>query len=94
MCLAVPGRILDLADEDGDALTRSGRVSFGGVVKRVNLAFVPEAVVGDYVIVHVGFAISRLDRAEAERALAELRALDPESYAALGQATTPPNAPA
>ena len=65
MCLAVPGKILTVTD--GDGLTRSGRVSFGGVVREVNLAFVPEAAVGDYVMVHVGFAISRVDEHEAER---------------------------
>ena len=50
-----------------DPLTRSGRVSFGGVVKEVNLACVPEAALGDYVIVHVGYAISKLDEAEARQ---------------------------
>lgn len=50
-----------------DPLTRSGRVSFGGIVKEVNLAYVPEAKVGDYVIVHVGFALSVLDETEAQR---------------------------
>lgn len=65
MCLAVPGKILTVTE--GDGLTRSGRVSFGGVVREVNLAFVPEAAVGDYVMVHVGFAISRVDEHEAER---------------------------
>ncbi len=65
MCLAVPGKILTVTE--GDGLTRSGRVSFGGVVREVNLAFVPEAAVGDYVMVHVGFAISRVDEQEAER---------------------------
>jgi len=65
VCLAVPGKILTVTE--GDGLTRSGRVSFGGVVREVNLAFVPEAAVGDYVMVHVGFAISRVDEHEAER---------------------------
>jgi len=71
VCLAVPGKILTVTE--GDGLTRSGRVSFGGVVREVNLAFVlnlafvPEAAVGDYVMVHVGFAISRVDEQEAER---------------------------
>ena len=65
MCLAVPGRILSIAG--GEGLDRTGRVSFGGVVKEVNLAFVPEAAVGDYVMVHVGFAISRVDEREAEQ---------------------------
>ncbi|MBZ0303878.1 MAG: HypC/HybG/HupF family hydrogenase formation chaperone, partial [Anaerolineae bacterium] len=63
MCLAVPGKIIELKDED--PINRTGRVSFGGIVKEVNLAYVPEAQVGDYVIVHVGFAINTLDEAEA-----------------------------
>ena len=58
MCLAVPGKILSLAGDD--PLLRTGRVSFGGIVKEVNLAYTPEADIGDYVIVHVGFAISTL----------------------------------
>lgn len=65
MCLAIPGKILSITSED-DPVMRAGRVSFGGIVKEVNLAYVPEAQVGDYVIVHVGFAISTLDQAEAE----------------------------
>lgn len=59
-----------------DPLTRSGRVSFGGVVKEVNLACVPEAAVGDYVIVHVGFAISKLDEAEAQQVFQYLKQMD------------------
>jgi hydrogenase expression/formation protein HypC len=65
MCLAVPGKILDIQGDD--PLLRSGRVSFGGIVKEVNLACVPEAKAGDYVIVHVGMAISIVDEAEAHR---------------------------
>lgn len=65
MCLAVPGKILSIGEPEG--LWRAGRVSFGGIVKDVNLAYVPEAAIGDYVVVHVGFAISRLDEAEANR---------------------------
>jgi len=64
MCLAVPGRIID-TQEIGDS--RIGRVQFGGVTRQAYLDFVPEANVGDYVLVHVGFAISRLDADEAER---------------------------
>ncbi len=71
MCLAVPGRVIDI--EGDDPLLRSGRVSFGGAVKRVALACVPEAAVGDYVLVHVGVAISVVDRAEAEETLGYLR---------------------
>ena len=62
MCLAVPGKILSIT---GDDLLRQARVDFSGVVKEVNLAYVPEATVGDYVMVHVGFAISVVDEAEA-----------------------------
>jgi hydrogenase expression/formation protein HypC len=65
MCLAVPGKILSVAGDD--PLLRTGRVSFGGIVKEVNLAYTPDAGVGDYVIVHVGFAISTLDEEEAHR---------------------------
>ena len=65
MCLAVPGKIISLT---GDIpLDRTGRVSFGGVIKEVCMAYVPEAKVGDYVIVHVGFALSIVDEAEAAR---------------------------
>ncbi|HVY47019.1 MAG TPA: HypC/HybG/HupF family hydrogenase formation chaperone [Minicystis sp.] len=69
MCLGIPGRVLDRSLEHGLAM---GRVDFGGVVKRVCLEHVPEAAVGDYVLVHVGFALTRLDPAEAEQALAML----------------------
>lgn len=65
MCLAVPGKIISTNAED--SLERTGKVSFGGVIKEVSLAYVPEAQVGDYVIVHVGFALSRVDEAEAAR---------------------------
>jgi hydrogenase expression/formation protein HypC len=70
MCLAVPGRILEI--EGADPLLRAGRVDFAGTVKRVNLAYVPEASVGDYVMVHVGFAIAVVDEAEAQRVLGYL----------------------
>jgi len=71
MCLAIPGRILITAGDD--PLMRTGRVSFGGIVKEVSLAYTPEAGVGDYVIVHVGFAISTLDQTEARRVFDYLR---------------------
>jgi len=62
MCLAVPGKILSVRGED---FARTARVSFGGIIKDVSLAYVPEACEGEYVIVHVGFAISVVDEAEA-----------------------------
>jgi len=66
MCLAIPGKILDL-EQDGES--RLARVEFGGITRKVSLDLVPEAGVGDYVIVHVGFAISKLDEEEAHRTL-------------------------
>lgn len=71
MCLAVPGRILSI--EGDDPVLRAGRVDFAGTVKRVNLSYVPEASVGDYVLVHVGFAISTVDEAEARQVFAYLK---------------------
>jgi hydrogenase expression/formation protein HypC len=76
MCLAVPGKVLSITDPT--SLMRLGKVSFGGIVKEVSLAYVPEAQVGDYVLVHVGFAISRLDEQEASRVFAYLQQLDEE----------------
>lgn len=64
MCLAVPGKVLTHEEIDG---TRVGRVQFGGITRPVRLDFVPEVQIGEYVIVHVGFAISRVDAEEAER---------------------------
>jgi len=75
MCLAVPGKIIS-TDEDSSPLLRTGRVSFGGIVKTVNLAYVPDAQIGDYVIVHVGFAISKVDEAEANRVFEYLEQMD------------------
>ncbi|MEQ8765633.1 MAG: HypC/HybG/HupF family hydrogenase formation chaperone [Planctomycetota bacterium] len=67
MCLAIPGRIESVSQ---DALGPTAHVRFGGVERAVSLAFVPEATIGDWVLVHVGFAISRLDEEEAARTLA------------------------
>ena len=72
MCLAIPGRILERSGRDGAAW---GRIQFGGITREACLDFVPEAAVGDYVIVHVGFAISVVDRAEAERSFALLQSM-------------------
>lgn len=74
MCLAIPGQILSITGND--PLTRTGKVSFGGIVKEVNLAYVPEAKVGDYVIVHVGFAISIVDEQEAQEVFEYLRQME------------------
>ncbi len=78
MCLAIPGKILSAEENDG---LRIGRIQFGGIVRSARLDFVPEAEIGDYVMVHVGFAISRVDEKEAERTyelLREMGALEAE----------------
>ena len=80
MCLAVPGRVVEIID-GGDVAFRMGKVDFGGIRKEVNLAYVPEAEIGKYVLVHVGFAISVIDEDEAKRVfqyLEELGALKEE----------------
>ena len=74
MCLAIPGKIENISGDD--PLLRCGQVNFGGILKEVNLAYVPEAAVGDYVIVHVGFAISKLDEAEAHQVFEYLRQME------------------
>jgi hydrogenase expression/formation protein HypC len=86
MCLAVPGQLMSIHSRVDDSsvsseattpavVQRWGRVSFGGIVKEISLAFVPEAEVGDYVLVHVGFALSRIDPLEAEKTLNDLEAI-------------------
>ena len=70
MCLAIPGKILSTSGED---IARSARVDFGGIVREVNLCYVPDANIGDYVIVHVGFALSVVDEAEANQVFAYLK---------------------
>jgi hydrogenase expression/formation protein HypC len=72
MCLAIPGKVEEITS---DGVIRMGKVNFGGVVKKVCLDYVPEVEVGDYTIVHVGFAISKIDEETAEQTLAEFRAL-------------------
>jgi hydrogenase expression/formation protein HypC len=78
VCLAIPGKILEIQEQNQ---MRAARVQFGGIVRQVSLDFVPEAGLGDYVMVHVGFAISRVDSVEAERTyklLEEMGALEEE----------------
>ena len=70
MCLAIPGRVLTTSGDD--PILRTARVDFGGVVKEINLAYTPEAEVGDYVLVHVGFAITVIDAAEAAKVFEHL----------------------
>lgn len=81
MCLGIPGRIIEITD--GGVVM--GVVDFGGIRKDVCLAYTPEAGLGDYVIVHVGFAITTVDQAEAERTLEVLRAMDGAIEGELGE---------
>ena len=74
MCLAIPGKVVAIAA--GAGFDRRGTVDYDGVRQEVALAYLPEVQVGDYVLVHVGFAMTRLDPAEAERILRELRELE------------------
>ncbi|MHC4223016.1 MAG: HypC/HybG/HupF family hydrogenase formation chaperone [Planctomycetota bacterium] len=85
MCLAVPGLILEI--EEVDPQLRSGRVQFGGITREINLALVPEAEMGDYVLVHAGVALTKVDEEEARqtfeylRQIGELSELEPEGEA-------------
>jgi hydrogenase expression/formation protein HypC len=76
MCLAIPGKLVDISDGGDDPLFRTGRVSFDGVIKEVQLAYTPDAKLGDYVLVHVGFALSIVDEAKAEQTLEWIDRLD------------------
>jgi hydrogenase expression/formation protein HypC len=73
MCLAVPGKVISI--EGDDPILRAGKVNFGGVIKRVNLSYVPEAKINDYVIVHVGFALSIVDEEEAKQVFEYLKTI-------------------
>jgi len=87
MCLAVPGKVLSVQNIDGEF--RSGQVDFRGVRKSVSLAFTPEVEPGDFVLVHVGFAITRIDEEEAQRTyryLAQMGALEEEGLISGGAA--------
>lgn len=74
MCLAIPGRVVETTGET--PLEKKGRVAFGGVTKQVSLAYVPDAEPGDYVLVHVGFALQKIDEREAEEIFGYLRDMD------------------
>jgi hydrogenase expression/formation protein HypC len=84
MCLAVPGKILTVRGED--VVARAARVDFGGVVKEISLAYTPDARPGEYVLVHVGFAMTVIDEAEARRMLNELREIAEQSGLSAGEA--------
>ncbi|HMP81523.1 MAG TPA: HypC/HybG/HupF family hydrogenase formation chaperone [Verrucomicrobiota bacterium] len=74
MCLAIPGKVEVITGDD--PLTRMGKVNFGGILKEASLAYVPEVQVGDYVIVHVGFALSKVDEAEAHKVFEYLKQME------------------
>jgi hydrogenase expression/formation protein HypC len=73
MCLGIPGKLVEIHEQDGLPM---GKAEFGGILKDVCLAYTPEAQLGDYVLVHVGFAISRIDEAEAQETLDYLKEID------------------
>jgi len=88
MCLAVPGRVLTISGED--PVMRVARVDFGGIVKEISLAYTPDATVGSYVLVHVGFSITVIDEDEAGRVfeyLAEISDIEAE-LGARGESAT------
>ena len=74
MCLAIPGKIESIRGDD--PITRMGKVNFGGILKEASLAYVPEAGIGDYVIVHAGFALSRVDEEEAHKVFEYLKQME------------------
>jgi hydrogenase expression/formation protein HypC len=74
MCLAIPGKVESIAGDD--LITRMGRINFSGIIKEASLAYVPEVKVGDYVIVHVGFALSRVDEEEAGKIFEYVRQME------------------
>jgi len=74
MCLAIPGKVMELSIDEGGV--KMGRANFGGIVKEICMEYTPEAKVGDYVLVHVGFALSVVDEAEAKRTYALLEEMD------------------
>ncbi len=74
MCLAIPGKVISIAGDD--PVFRMGKVDFGGVIKEVNLCYVPEVKLGDYVIIHVGFALNIIDEEEAQKVFEYLREME------------------
>lgn len=91
MCLAIPGKVESISG--ADPITRMGRINFGGVVKEASLAYVPEVQVGDYVIVHVGFALSKVDEEEAHKVFGYLKQIGELDELAAEQFISSENAP-
>lgn len=78
MCLAIPGKIESITGTTSDVMNLKGKVNFDGILKEISLAFVPQAKVGDYVIVHVGFALSMVDQEEAMKVFGYLKEMGEE----------------
>jgi hydrogenase expression/formation protein HypC len=74
MCLAIPGKVVSISGED--PLVRTGKIDFGGILKEVSLAYVPDVKIGEYVIVHVGFALSKVDEEEAHKVFEYLKQME------------------
>ncbi|MEY4387835.1 MAG: hypothetical protein RLY20_3118 [Verrucomicrobiota bacterium] len=91
MCLAIPGKVESISGDD--PITRMGRINFGGVVKEASLAYVPDVQVGDYVIVHVGFALSKVDEDEAQKVFGYLKQIGELDELAADQFISQENAP-
>jgi hydrogenase expression/formation protein HypC len=92
MCLGIPGKVVEIRD---DGPLRMGKVDFGGVRKEACLAYLPDIALGDYVVVHVGFAISQLDEEEALKTLELLRMIDADMVEMeLGSMSAPDGPPA
>lgn len=87
MCLAIPGQIVSISGDD--PLVRLGRINFSGIIKEASLAYVPEAKIGDYVIVHAGFALSRVDEDEAVKVFEYLRQMNETDDLKIGQHEIP-----
>lgn len=83
MCLAIPGKIVSVSD--GEPLSKTGKVDFGGVIKEISLAYLPDVKVGEYVIVHVGFALSKVDEEEAKKIFEYYKEMDEFRKEELGQ---------
>jgi len=77
MCLAVPGKIIDIYGQE--PMEKMAKVDFGGVIKEINISFIPEAKTGDYCIVHTGFALSLLDEEEAKKVFEEFDSLNKDN---------------
>ena len=90
MCLGVPGKLIERFENDALPM---GKVSFGGIVKEVCLAYTPEAAVGDYVLVHVGFAISQIDEQEAQEIFSYLQQIGETAEQAESEPAIPPSSP-